>query len=137
MARFVRNKKAKGTAAENELLHNFWENEWVCVRVAGSGSTQFPAPDLLASNGFRKIVMEVKVVNANKKYFTKKEIEDLELFAQKFGAQSWVGVRFSQNQWYFIPTSELEQTKSNNYVIDIITMKKKGFVFMEMIGKNG
>ena len=81
--------------------------------------------------------MEVKVVNANKKYFTKKEIEDLELFAQKFGAQSWVGVRFSQNQWYFIPTSELEQTKSNNYVIDIITMKKKGFVFMEMIGKNG
>ena len=69
MARFVRNKKGKGTAAENELIHRFWENEWVCVRVAGSGSTKYPAPDLLASNGHRKIVMEVKMVNATKKYF--------------------------------------------------------------------
>jgi Holliday junction resolvase len=133
MAKFVRNRKAKGTAAENELIHRFWDNEWVCVRVAGSGSTKYPAPDLLASRGDKRIVMEVKVVNSTKKYFTRQEVRDLEFFAEKFGAQPWVGVRFESNQWYFIPTSELEQTKSENYVIDLITMKRKGFEFEDMI----
>lgn len=134
MARFIRNKKAKGTAAENELIHNFWETQgWVCVRVAGSGSTQFPSPDLLASRGDRKIVMEVKVVNSIKKYFTGQEIRDLNYFAEKFGAEAWVGVKFESNQWFFIPTSELEETKSENYVISLIEMKRKGFSFEEMI----
>ncbi len=134
MARYIRNKKAKGTAAENELIHKFWEtNQWVCVRVAGSGSTKYPAPDLLASRGDKKIVMEVKVVNDVKKYFTGQEIRDLEYFAEKFGAQSWVGVRFQENQWFFLPSSELEQTKSENYVISLIDMKRKGFTFEEMI----
>ncbi len=136
MARYIKNKKAKGTLTENELLHTFWDNNWVCVRVAGSGSTKYPAPDILASNGFRKIVMEVKMVNETKKYFPKKEIEDLEFFAQKFGATSWIGVKFIQAQWFFIPTSELKQTKSENFAIDIITMKRKGFTFKEMIGEN-
>ncbi len=132
MARYIRNKKAKGTAAENELIHMFWGNEWVCVRVAGSGSTQFPSPDLLASNGFKRIVMEVKVVNATKKYFPVKEIEELNFFASKFGAESWVGIKFKENQWFFIPTSELNQTKSGNFVIDVITMKRVGFNFEDM-----
>ena len=132
--RFIRNKKAKGTAAENELIHKFWDtNSWVCVRVAGSGSTKYPSPDLLASRGDKKIVMEVKVVNDVKKYFTGQEIRDLEYFGQKFGAQSWVGVRFQDNQWFFLPSSELEQTKSENYVISLIEMKRKGFSFEEMI----
>ncbi len=134
MARFIKNKKAKGTAAENELIHKFWDNEgWVCVRVAGSGSTQFPSPDILASRGDRKIVMEVKVVNSIKKYFSGQEIRDLNYFAEKFGAEAWVGVKFESNQWYFIPTLELEQTKSENYVISLIDMKRKGFDFSEMI----
>lgn len=135
MARFVRNKKAKGTAAENELIHKFWEtNSWVCVRVAGSGSSKYPSPDLLASRGDKKIVMEVKVVNDTKKYFTGQEIRDLQYFASKFGAESWVGVKFAENQWYFIPSSELEITKSENYVATLIEMKRKGFNFEEMIG---
>jgi Holliday junction resolvase len=133
MARVVRNKKAKGTAAENELIKYFWDEQWCCVRVAGSGSTQFPSPDLLAGNSHRKIVMEVKVVNGVKKYFTRREIKDLEYFAQHFGAEAWVGVKFQEGQWYFIPTSELSQTKSENYVIDLVTMKKQGFTFKEMI----
>ena len=146
--RFCRNKKAKGTTAENELVHQFWDNKWVCIRVAGSGSTQYPAPDILASGsgstqypapdilasrGDKKIVMEVKVVNDVKKYFTGQEIRDLNYFGEKFGAESWVGVKFQQNQWYFCPTTELEETKAENYKIDLITMKRQGFKFDEMI----
>ena len=135
MGRSIKNTKAKGTAAENELIKFFWEKKWCCVRVAGSGSTQFPSPDLLAGNSHRKIVLEVKVVNNTKKYFTRREIKDLEYFATHFGAEAWVGVKFLQNQWFFLPTSELTSTKSENYVCDIITMKKKGFQFKEMISE--
>lgn len=127
------NKKGKGTVAERELVHKFWENDWVCIRVAGSGSSKYPSPDILASNGQTKIVMEVKTVNDTKKYFTGQEIRDLNFFAEKFGAESWVGVKFLENQWYFIPTSELDITASENYVIDIIKMKRQGFIFEDMI----
>ena len=133
LARSIRNKKAKGTAAENELVHRFWENEWVCVRVAGSGSSKYPSPDILASNGHKKIVMEVKSVNATKKYFTRQEVRDLDFFGEKFGAEAWVGVKFSESQWFFIPTSELDETKSENFVIDIIKMKRQGFEFEDLI----
>ncbi len=133
VVRSHKRRKSVGTAAENELIHRFWDSEWVCVRVAGSGSTQYPAPDLLASRGDKRIVMEVKVVSAVKKYFTGQEIRDLIFFGEKFGAEPWVGVKFEGNQWFFIPTSELELTKSENYVITLIEMKRKGFSFEEMI----
>ena len=134
MARFIRNKKAKGTAAENELVHKFWENNWVCVRVAGSGSTQFPAPDLLASRGDRRIMMEVKIVNSHKKYFSEQEIKDLEYFSERFGAESWVGICFEGRQWFFLPTAELQKTSAGqSFVADLVEMKRKGFGFEEMI----
>ncbi len=134
MARFIRNKKGKGTLAENELIHKFWETDsWVCIRVAGSGSSKYPSPDLLASRGDKKLVMEIKTINGVKKYFTGQEIRDLEYFGLKFGAECWVGVKFEKNQWYFIPTSELEVTKSENYSVSLIDMKRKGFTFEEMI----
>lgn len=137
MVKSFRNRKATGTKAENELIHRFWDNEgWVCVRVAGSGSTQYPAPDLLASRGDKKIVMEVKVVGGVKKYFTGQEIRDLNFFSEKFGAEPWVGVQFEKKQWYFIMTSELSVTKSDNYSISLIDMKRKGFLFEEMIEIN-
>lgn len=133
MPRRVFNKKGKGTVAERELVHKFWENGWVCVRVAGSGSSKYPSPDILASNGARKYVMEVKTINAPKKYFTRQEVKDLEFFAEKFGAESWVGVKFQENQWFFLPTSELEETAGENFVIDIVTMKRKGFQFEDLL----
>ncbi len=128
----LRNKKAKGSAAENELVHKFWANEWVCVRVAGSGSSRYPSPDLLASNGDKKLVLEIKSVNDDKKYFSAEQIKDLEFFAEKFGAESWVGVCFEAHQWYFLPSKELDKTKEGNFVIDIVSMKRRGFSFEDM-----
>lgn len=133
VAKSFRRRKTVGTLSENELLNLFWDNSWVCVRVAGSGSTRHPAPDLLASRGDRKLVLEIKTISTSKKYFSAKEIQELDFFAGQFGAEGWVGIKFSQNQWYFIPISELIATKNDNFVCDIIDMKKRGFTFEEMI----
>jgi Holliday junction resolvase len=132
MARGLVNKKGKGTVAERELIHSFWEKGWACVRVAGSGSSKYPSPDILAGNGERRYVMEVKTVNAYKKYFTRQEIDELNIFSHRFGAEAWVGIKFKESQWFFLPSSELPQTEGENYVIDVVTMKRTGFTFEDI-----
>lgn len=130
----LKNKKAKGSQAERELFHQFWAENWVCMRAAGSGSNQYPSPDLLASNGGRKLVLEIKSINDTKKYIEKQQIKDLELFATKFGAEGWIGIKFEGAQWYFLPLTELGETNAQNYAFDLVEMKRKGFTFDQMIG---
>ena len=69
------NTKAKGTKGERELIHFFHEYSWSAIRVAGSGSSKYPSPDVLAGNALRKIAIECKVTKDTKKYFPKVEIE--------------------------------------------------------------
>ena len=57
--------KSKGTRGERELFHLFWNNQWGCIRTAGSGSTPLPAPDLLASKKNRYLAIECKVLKNN------------------------------------------------------------------------
>lgn len=128
------NKKAKGTNAERELIHRFFLNKWVAIRSAGSGSMQYPSPDILAGNNIRRLAIECKTVNDTKKYFTKKEIDELIYFANKFGAEPWVAVRFDRIDWFFLNIEDLE-LKDKSYFIDVIIAKRKGLDFNTLIGK--
>ena len=74
------NRKAKGTKGERELVKMFNEAGWAAIRIAGSGSSQYPSPDLLAGNAIRRLAIECKVTKENKKYFQKSEIEQLDFF---------------------------------------------------------
>lgn len=128
-------KKSKGLNAERELVHKFWENEWCCNRIAGSGSVRYPSPDLIAGNVARKIAMECKSTAGKKQYLTKKEIAELKEYSQKFGAEPWIGVRFDNLSWYFLSLDDLQETEGENYVVTIPLAKRKGLLFEEMIGK--
>jgi Holliday junction resolvase len=57
----MRNAKAKGSKGERELVAFFNENGWNCVRIAGSGSSKYPCPDILAGNAIRRLAIECKV----------------------------------------------------------------------------
>ena len=61
--------KSRGSNAERDLIHKFWGEGWAALRAAGSGSSQFPAPDIIASNNVRKLAIEVKLTTELKKYF--------------------------------------------------------------------
>jgi holliday junction resolvase Hjr len=128
------NRKSKGTNAERDLIHWFFENDWVAIRSAGSGSMQNPSPDILAGNNLRRLAIECKAVNDTKKYFTTKEIEELVYFANKFGAEPWVGVRFDRIDWFFLTIEDLEK-KDKSYYVDVILAKRKGLHFKQLIGK--
>lgn len=130
----VKNKKQKGSHAERELIHAFWKMEWAAVRVAGSGSMKYPSPDIVASNALRRLAIECKAVGEDKKYLTQREIEQLSVFAQKFGAEPWLAVRFDNENWYFFSLDDLRSTKGNNYALDLLLAKQKGLLFEEVIG---
>lgn len=126
--------KAKGINAERELIHLFWKKGWAAIRVAGSGSARYPSPDIIAANISRKISIEVKITKEYKKYFTKQDIEQICDFSKKFGAEAWLAVKFSKENWFFLPPSELKSTKKG-YVFCLETAKNKGLTFNELINK--
>ncbi len=127
--------KSKGTNAERDLIHKFNDNDWVAIRSAGSGSMQYPSPDILAGNNLRRLAIECKAINDTKKYFTVKEINELVFFANKFGAEAWVAIKFDKMSWFFLNIEDLDKT-DKSYNIDIPTAKKKGLSFEQVIGKD-
>ncbi|MBI2662314.1 Holliday junction resolvase [Candidatus Woesearchaeota archaeon] len=128
------NLKAKGTRGERELVKFFNEAGWVCIRVAGSGSSRYPAPDLLAGNAMRRLAIECKMVGNDKKYFDRDEIDQLQMFARKFGAESWIGIRFPTEKWHFLMLEDLEKT-GTCWAISVELAKRRGLIFEELIGE--
>lgn len=128
------NRKAKGTRGERELVKFFNENNWSCVRIAGSGSTRYPSPDIIAGNAVRRVAIECKVTKDQKKYFQNDELEQLRTFSTKFGAESWIGVKFPNEPWYFLMLEDLENTGSC-WAISVELAKRKGLVIEELMGK--
>lgn len=125
--------KAKGSRAERELLHMLWQSRFAVVRSAGSGLSSYPNPDLIASNGKKYLAIECKSLKSNIKYLTKDDIKQLLSFSKKFGAEPWFGIRFDNENWYFIEPKKLEKSKNGNFNISINLAKKRGLTFNKLI----
>ncbi|MBN1502641.1 Holliday junction resolvase [Candidatus Woesearchaeota archaeon] len=124
--------KRKGIQAEREIIHMLWERGWAALRVAGSGSMQFPSPDILAGNRLRVLAIECKVSRNDKKYFLKDEIKQLNNFSSYFGAESWVALKYYREEWRFINTEDLRETK-RGYCISKDVAKIKGLLIDELL----
>ncbi len=127
------NTKAKGTRGERELIHFFNQNGWSAIRAAGSGSQRYPSPDILAGNAMRRVAIECKVTAETKKYLLDEEIEQLRAFANKFGAEAWIGVRFPSEPWYFFMLEDIEQT-GKSWAISLELAKRKGLKIEDLLG---
>lgn len=125
--------KKKGSRTERELLHLFHEFGWAPVRVAGSGSTPLPAPDLLAGKDGRVLAIECKSGKNVKRYLDSKQIEELKEFSKRFKAESWIGLRIDNHEWYFLQIKNLKKSKGNNLFIDLDLAREKGLSFKELI----
>ena len=124
--------KSKGINAERELIHAFWSKKWSAVRIAGSGSSRYPSPDVLAGNGIRYLAIECKSSGDTAKYLTAKKVAELKEFSEIFGAESWIGMRFDGMKWYFLSLEDLKNSGSS-FSVSIQLAKKKGLSFDELI----
>ena len=128
-------RKSKGISYERELIHMFWATkEWAAIRVAGSGSMQYPSADILAGNALRKLAIECKSVKNDSVYIPKEDIDQLKEFAKLYGAEPWIAVRFAKTAWHFISMDNLELTE-RCAVITTENIKTKGLLFNEILGK--
>ncbi len=125
--------KEKGSRAERELLAMFWQNSYAGFRVAGSGSTPLPSPDLVVGNGRRYLAIECKSLKNKAKYLEEEQINELIEFANKFGAEPWIGLRFNNIGWYFIQPDKLEKTKNGSLIASLEFLKERGLKFGELI----
>lgn len=127
------NKKAKGTKAEREIIHLFHKHNWSAIRSAGSGSSRFPSPDILAGNIARKVAVECKSTSSSVLYLPKECVEQLKEFCSNFGAEPWIGVRFKE--WYFLTLEDIKETNAG-FSVSTKLARQKGLLFEEMIDKN-
>ena len=126
--------KSKGINAERELVHMFWAKDWACLRIAGSGSSRYPSPDLLVGNKLRRLAVECKVTKEKSKYFAKEGIFALRKFADVFGAEPWIAVKFKGYEWYFVSLEDLKET-GNGFSLNLDNAKSKGLLFEEILGE--
>jgi len=126
--------KHKGGRTERELIHMFFENGYQPARVAGSGSTPLPSPDLVVG-GYGKIFAIECKSGKTTRYIKKEQIEELLLFSSRFGAEPLIGVRFDREGWFFLKPCQLEITKSGFYSLSLEDAKEKGVSFEKLINK--
>jgi len=127
-------RKSKGIGAERELIHLFWKtNEWSACRVAGSGSMIYPSPDILAGSGEKKLAIECKACKGDSQYFPLDELASLQAFADRFGAEPWIAIRFDREEWVFVRPEQLEKTPTQ-YVAKKNVVFSKGLRFEGLVG---
>ncbi len=126
--------KSKGTNAERELVHLLWGSGWAGVRVAGSGSIRYPTPDILASNGVRRLAIECKSSSELNRHLPKEQVEDLITFGRMFGAEPWIGARFNNMKWAFFSPEDLKKTNAG-FSVSVSMVKEKGLSFEQLLGR--
>lgn len=128
--------KSKGSRTERELLHMFFDNGWSCIRTAGSGSTTELSTDLIAGRKGRVLAIECKSSRRDiKRYLQREQINGLKKFSKTFGAEAWIGMRYDNEDWWFLNPNDLGKTKNNVLCVNLKLAKQKGVKFEELIGK--
>ena len=124
--------KSRGTQGERDIVHLFWDAGWAAFRAAGSGSVAVPVPDVIAGNAARKLAVEAKITTADAKYFTRKEVEELQFFCTRFGCEAWLAVRFFRKPWRFLSLEDVRKTDAS-YVVTLDDAERKGLTFEELV----
>ena len=124
--------KSKGSAAERELVSMLWGAGLCSVRIAGSGVSRFPCPDVLASNGSKVFAIECKSCKNKKRYISAQQIRELLEFSKAFSAEPLIAVKVANEGWFFLSPNELEKSKGGNYVINQTILNKRARRFIDI-----
>ncbi len=102
--------KRKGTKFERELIELLWDFGFAALRAAGSGSASYPCPDIVASNGKIVLAFEVKTRSKLPLYVSEREVKELVMFSNLFGAKPYIALRLPRKKWRFILIERLSKT---------------------------
>ncbi|MCK4883362.1 MAG: hypothetical protein KAS30_00695 [Candidatus Diapherotrites archaeon] len=126
MGRYV-----KGATSERELMRKFWEMGYASLRVAGSGSTHLPAPDVVAVSSSRVFAFECKNWKSDHLLIKHKEMNELEEWADRAEGKFYIAWKIPHKGWFFLKKYHFNNT-GEHYCIskdEAMTMGDKIEIF--------
>lgn len=120
------NSNAKGDRRERELVNELDDRGFAVMRAPASGSaTERELPDVLAGQDGTFYAVEAKSSGGDPIYVDGQEVTDLLFFAENFGAEPLIGVRYDREPWWFARPAACHCTDGNNYRLKLETAEKK------------
>jgi Holliday junction resolvase len=124
---------SKGANAERELMHLFFQAGFSVVRIAGSGTSPLPAPDIIAIRKGRIIAVECKARKASHLAISVGQIKELGDWAARAGSESLIGWKIPRKGWFFLKPGQFNKT-SKFFIISQKDAMKKGESLEDVIG---
>lgn len=127
----------KGERRERELVNRLDAAGFAVMRAPASGSaTERDLPDVLAGDGESFYAIEAKSSNGDPIYLDGSEVQALEFFAESFGAEPRIGVRFDEEEWAFFHPDDLYVTEGGNYRVKLERAIAEGEDIPELAGES-
>ena len=101
---------SKGANAERELMRLFFEKGFSVVRIAGSGTSPLPAPDIIAIKKGRIVAVECKARKTKNLAITVEQVGELVEWAERAGAEPFVGWKIPRKGWFFLEPGQMRNT---------------------------
>ena len=123
----------KGANAERELIHMLFDAGFSVVRIAGSGKTPLPSPDIVALKKGKIWAVECKAWKAKNLAISVEQIQELFDWCERAGAIPLVGWRVPRKGWFFLKPEQMKNT-GKFFTINMANAMEKGRVFEEVFG---
>ncbi len=124
----------KGANAERELLKLVYESGFGCVRIAGSGATILPSPDIVALSPEKRISFECKAWKANYLNISLLQMSELIKWGEISGTDVFVAWKIPKKGWLFLRPEHFEK-KGKSYAISLKNAFKKSQNLSVILGK--
>lgn len=106
----MKKNKAKGSNAERELLFLLFDKGFAVSRVAGSGSSTLPTPDIIATKNKITVAIECKTKSGDYLNIKESQIQELQIWEKLSGFKSFIAWRLGKDSWYFLEIKDLKKT---------------------------
>ena len=113
----------KGASAERELIHSLSDKGFAVLRVAGSGVSPLPSPDVVALKDGRIIAFECKAWKGNYLAIPVVTFNDEVNWAKTAGAEFFIAWKIPRAGWLFV-RAEHFRNAGKNFMISLEEAKK-------------
>ena len=101
----------KGANAERELIHMLYKRGMAVLRVAGSGKTSLPSPDVVALKPGLQLAIECKAWNKKHLSISNAQMQELYKWSKMAGSELYIAWKIPRKGWRFLKPAQFNKGK--------------------------
>ncbi len=125
----------KGANAERELIHTLSNLGFAVLRVAGSGVSPLPSPDVVALKNGRILAIECKAWKGKYLAIPTVTMNDEINWAKTAGAEFFVGWKIPREGWLFVRAEHFHNA-GKNFMISLEEARAKTITLETLTNTN-